>query len=103
MLRLAADENLDGAIVRGVLRRKPNLDIVRIQDAGLSGNDDPTVLDWAAQAGRILVTHDVTTITHFAYERIRAGQLKTFYFWLNAALTVSTKVKLSICRYKTSV
>ncbi len=56
MLRLVADENLDGAIVRRVLRRKPDLDIVRIQDAGLSGKDDPIVLDWAAQEGRILVT-----------------------------------------------
>lgn len=74
MLRLAADENLDGAIVRGVLRRKPSLDIVRVQDAGLSGKDDPTILDWAAQEDRILVTHDVSTITYFAYERIRAGQ-----------------------------
>ena len=74
MLRLAADENFDGAIIRGVLRRNPGLDIVRIQDAGLSGKDDPTVLDWSAQEGRILLTHDVSTITHFAYERIRVGQ-----------------------------
>ena len=49
MLRLAADENFDGALIRGVLRRKPDLDIVRIQDAGLSGKDDPTVLDWTAK------------------------------------------------------
>jgi predicted nuclease of predicted toxin-antitoxin system len=83
MLRLAADENFDGAIVRGVLRRKPDLDIVRIQDAGLSGKDDPTVLDWAAQEGRILVTHDVTTITHFAYERIRASQSMPGVFEVN--------------------
>src|SRR6476660_9171194 len=83
MLRFAADENLDGAIVRGVLRRKPDLDIVRIQDAGLSGKDDPTVLDWAAQAGRILVTHDVTTITHFAYDRIRAGRSMPGVFEIN--------------------
>ena len=83
MLRLAADENLDGAIVRGVLRRKPDLDIVRIQDAGLSGKDDPIVLDWAAQEGRILVTHDVTTITHFAYERIRASQSMPGVFEVN--------------------
>ncbi|MEO7908733.1 MAG: DUF5615 family PIN-like protein, partial [Roseiflexaceae bacterium] len=83
MLRLATDENFDGTVFRGVLRRKPELDIVRIQDAGLSGNDDPTVLDWAAQEGRILITHDVTTITHFAYERIRAGQSMPGIFEVN--------------------
>lgn len=33
MLRFAADENLNNDIVRGLLRRAPALDIVRIQDA----------------------------------------------------------------------
>ena len=74
MLRLVADENLNNNIVRGLLRRRPQLDIVRIQDVGLSGADDPTVLEWAAQEGRVLLTHDVSTITKYAYERVRAGQ-----------------------------
>ena len=73
MLRLAADENFNNNIVRGLLRCNPALDIIRIQDVGLSGADDPQVLDWAAQEGRILFTHDVTTMTQYAYERIRAG------------------------------
>ena len=73
-LRLAADENFNNHIVRGLLRRDPELDIVRIQDVGLSGADDPTVLEWTAQAGRILLTHDVSTITKYAYERVRADQ-----------------------------
>jgi hypothetical protein len=74
MLLLAADENFNNDIVRGLLRRKPDLDIVRIQDVGLSGADDPTILEWAAQEGRVLLTHDVSTITHYAHERVRAGQ-----------------------------
>jgi predicted nuclease of predicted toxin-antitoxin system len=59
MLRLAADENFNNDIVRGIIRRNPTIDIVRIQDAGLSGTDDPTVLEWAAQTQRVLLTHDV--------------------------------------------
>ena len=74
MLRLAADENFNSDIVRGLLRRNPNLDIVRIQDVGRSGADDPTVLEWSAEEGRVLLTHDVSTITHYAYERVRAGK-----------------------------
>ena len=31
MLRLAADETFNGDIVRGLLRRNPKLDIVRVQ------------------------------------------------------------------------
>jgi predicted nuclease of predicted toxin-antitoxin system len=60
MLRLAADENFNADIVRGLLRRLPDLDIVRVQDAGLSGADDTAVLEWAAREGRIVLTHDVS-------------------------------------------
>ena len=74
MLLFAADENFNNDIVRGILRRKPDLAIVRIQDVGLSGADDPTILEWAAREHRVLLTHDVTTITKYAYERIRGGK-----------------------------
>jgi hypothetical protein len=36
MISLLADENLDGNIVRGVLRRVRGVDIVRVQDVGLT-------------------------------------------------------------------
>ncbi len=71
MLRFAADENFNNDIVRGLLRRKPDLDIVSVQDAGLSGADDSRVLEWTAREGRILLTHDVSTMTRYAYERIQ--------------------------------
>lgn len=74
MLKFLADENFDNTVVRGLFRRSPEIDIVRVQDVGLSGKDDPTILDWAAQEGRILLTHDVSTITRYAYDRVRQGQ-----------------------------
>ncbi len=74
MLKLLADENFDNTVVRGLFRRSPKIDIIRVQDVGLSGKDDPTILDWAAQEGRILLTHDVSTITRYAYDRVRQGQ-----------------------------
>src|SRR5690349_3276157 len=73
MLSFLADENFHGNIVRGLLRRRPELDIARVQDVGLAGTADPAVLEWAAKEGRILLTHDVNTITRFAYERVQAG------------------------------
>lgn len=54
MLKLLADENFDNTVLRGLFRRNSELDIVRVQDVGLSGEDDPTVLEWAAQEGRVL-------------------------------------------------
>lgn len=74
MLKLAADENFNNGIVRGLLRRNPTLDIVRVQDVGLSGADDAAVLAWAATEGRVLLTHDVTTMTRYAYERVARGE-----------------------------
>ena len=73
MLRLATDENFDNRILRGLLLRLPDLDLTRIQDAGLAGKDDPAVLEWAASEGRILLTHDVATVTNFAYQRVEQG------------------------------
>jgi hypothetical protein len=73
MLSFAVDENFNMHIVNGVLRRLPDADILRVQDAGLEGANDSTVLEWAAREGRVLLTHDVDTLTAFAYERIAAG------------------------------
>lgn len=71
MLRLLADENFNHDLLRGVLRRLPTLDLVRVQDVGLGGQDDPTVLEWAARERRILLTHDVNTMPRHAFERVR--------------------------------
>lgn len=40
MIRLAADEDFDNDILRGLRRRVPHVDILRVQDAGLSGPKD---------------------------------------------------------------
>lgn len=72
-MRLLTDENFNGAILRGLIRRLPNLDIVRIQDVGLMYADDPTILEWAANENRLLLTHDVATITMYAYGRVNRG------------------------------
>ncbi len=71
MVLFLADENFNNQIVRGILRQNPDIDIVRIQDVDLSGADDPTILAWAAQEERIFLTHDVATMTTFAYQPIQ--------------------------------
>ena len=73
-LRFLADEDFDNDIVRGLQRRLPDLDIVRVQDVQLSGEQDATVLEWAAAERRIVLTHDVTTMTAYAISRIAAGR-----------------------------
>lgn len=70
MLRFLADEDLNRAIVRGVQRVNPDIDIVRVQDVGLRTQEDIVILNWAANEGRVLLTHDVTTMPEQAYERV---------------------------------
>ncbi len=37
-----------------------------MQDAGLTGMDDSSLLVWAAGQDRVLITHDVSTMTAHA-------------------------------------
>jgi hypothetical protein len=72
-MKLAADENFNGAVLRGLKRKFPQLDILRIQDTRLFESSDPDVLAWTAEEGRILLTHDVETMPKHAFERVAAG------------------------------
>jgi hypothetical protein len=74
VLRLLADENFKYDLVRGVLRRRPQLDVLRVQSVGLSQTEDPQLLAWAAKEQRVLLTHDVNTITRYAFERIQRAE-----------------------------
>ena len=72
-IRFLADADLDGAILRGVCRREPSIDFKSANDAGLEGLTDSDVLELAAAEGRILVSHDTSTMpVHFA-DRSRLG------------------------------
>ena len=73
-MRLLAHENLHGDVLRGLLRVEPKLDIIRVQDTEVFQAADAAVLDFAAKENRILLTHDVQTMTKHAYDRVRAGQ-----------------------------
>ncbi len=71
--RLLADENFNGRVLWALIQHQAGLDVVRAQDAGLGGSDDPAVLEWAARDDRVVLTHDVQTMTRYAYERVAAG------------------------------
>lgn len=74
MLQILIDENLDQRILRGLRRQIPTLDYAIVQEIGLAGNSDEALLAWAAEKRRIIVTHDVNTVTKYAYERVQAGE-----------------------------
>ncbi len=74
MVKLVTGENFDGDVLRGLLRRLPDLDVQRVQDAGLAETPDPIILAWAASEERILLTHDRESVPGFAYDRVNAGE-----------------------------
>ena len=67
------DEGFNRNILRGVLSRNPTIDIVRVQDVGLSRASDPDILEWAAEEGRIILTHDKSTLRADAIARVITG------------------------------
>jgi hypothetical protein len=74
MLRLASDADVHGEIIRGLRRRLPEIDLVRVQDVLPQGTPDPVVLAWAAGENRVLITNDRNTMVGFAYRRVAAGE-----------------------------
>ena len=61
-----ADNDLRKSIVRGTVRREPQVNFRSAQAARLDGIRDPEVLAFAADEGRILVSHDFQTMPqHF--------------------------------------
>ncbi len=70
MLLFLSDEDFNRRIVRGLRRRLPQLDIVRVQDVGLITRPDTEVLEWAANENRVVLTHDVTTMSKHAFDRV---------------------------------
>lgn len=64
--RFPADADLHFDIVAGVLRREPAVDFQSAQEVLTDGMTDPEVLSMASREGRILVSHDVSTMPlHF--------------------------------------
>lgn len=71
-MKWLADENFRNGIIRGTLRRQPKFDIVRAQDIPhIAGQDDAALLSFATAEGRIVVTHDVSTMVPAMHKQIR--------------------------------
>jgi hypothetical protein len=72
-VKYLADENFNNAILRGVWRRIPGANFTRVQDTAIARADDPRVLEYAAEQGYIILSHDVNTMRGYFYDRITAG------------------------------
>ncbi len=89
MICFASDENLHGAIVTGLKRRIPNLDLVRIWDV-IPMATDLEVLEWCFVQNRVLLTHDVNTLRADAYERLEQG------YGIAGVLLIPTQLPIAV-------
>jgi len=71
-IRFQADADLNQIIVSAVLRRVPAIDFRTATTAGLAGLRDQDVVALAARDGRILVTHDQSTMPRHFVEFVRS-------------------------------
>src|SRR5436305_6772834 len=74
MLRVLIDQDIDHDILRGLMRRIPHLNAVTAFEIGMSEATDPELLTWAAREGRVIVTHDRTTMPTHATDLIAEGK-----------------------------
>ena len=51
------------------------------------------VLEWAARENRVLLTHDVSTITKCAYDRVRLAQSMPGIFELNRSIPIGHAIE----------
>lgn len=73
MVRLFIDNDVTDIVLEGVLSHYQNIDLVRAREVGLRHADDAVLLEWAAENGRVMISHDESTMTGAAYTRMRAA------------------------------
>jgi hypothetical protein len=73
-MKFLADENFNNDILRGVWRRIPDASFIRVQDTEIAGAEDMRVLEYAAEQGYIVLSHDVNTMRGYFYTRVKAEQ-----------------------------
>lgn len=67
MLKILFDHNFNHGIKRGLTYRLPDLDSVTAHEIGMRSAHDENLLRWAAEHGRVLISHDRRSMPdHFA-------------------------------------
>lgn len=93
MLRFIADENFNATVLRGLGRSVQGIDVVRVQDVGLEAATNQVILSFAAAEGRLLLTHDIQTMTGHAAQRLRDGVPMPGVICVPQTLEIGTAVR----------
>ena len=93
-MKWLADENLRNAIIRGIVRRAPAFDILRVQDIPeVSGSNDLAVLNYATAEGRVVITHDLSTMVSAANTQLRVRSRCTPILFVPDSLPIGVVIE----------
>jgi hypothetical protein len=75
-VRFLLDENLSPRLRPSLLRRSPDLDVLRVGDEGAPplGTPDPEVLLYAERERRLLITHNRASMPSHVADHLAAGR-----------------------------
>ena len=73
-MRLLLDENFDRRILDALRKRIPQLEIMRVQDVGLTSARDERIVDWIIENDFVLLTRDARTMIDHILARIDQGE-----------------------------
>ena len=102
-MRFLIDEDFDNRIFRGLVRRIPELDIIRVQDTDVATSSDPTILEWATTENRVLLTHDVNTMTYYFKRHLEKGHTSPGILFVPQTLPISIAIDELVLVAKYSV
>jgi hypothetical protein len=91
-IRFLTDEDFREAIVDGLRRRVTGIDMLTAPEAGTLGFGDPDVLAYAAQQGRILLTHDTHTMPDHFTTFLMGGQHSPGVFMIPQLLPIGRAI-----------
>lgn len=71
---------------------EPSIDVLTTRSLGRERSSDQQLLEFAAQTGRVILTHDLNTMVGFAYERIKAAERMSGLIAVPQRLAVRTAI-----------
>jgi predicted nuclease of predicted toxin-antitoxin system len=74
MLRLFFDHDFNHRILRGLTQKISDLDFVNPSQLGNITESDENHLEWALENRRVVVSHDVNTMSEAANQRLKHGE-----------------------------
>jgi hypothetical protein len=93
VISFLVDQNFNEHIVDGLTRRDASLRFTLARTVGLAAADDPTLLEWAASRGLVLLSHDARTIPAFAHARTTAGKSMPGVFLVDDHMPVGQAIE----------